>query len=89
MLLTGQQVRALGQVGDSASALERLDAVDTLEGRQRVKDYLASQPYPRYYAHPEMRGMLIREDEDGRMVVGRFINREFIVSGTRSNVAAA
>ena len=88
MLLTGQQVRALGQVGDSASALERLDAVDTPEGRQRVKDYLASQPYPNYYAHPEMRGMLIREEEDGQRVVGRFVNREFIVAGTNSKVVA-
>jgi hypothetical protein len=89
MLLTGQQARALGQVGDSESALKRLDTVDTPEGRQRVKDYLASQPYPHYFAHPEMRGMLIREDEDGHMVVGRFINREFIVNGTYSKVPAA
>jgi len=89
MLLTGQQMRALGQVGDSESALKRLDTVDTPEGRQRVKDYLASQPFPHYYAHPEMRGMLIREKEDGRMDVGRFINREFVVAGTHSKVAAA
>ena len=89
MLLTGQQVRALGQVGDSESALKRLDTVDTLEGRQRVKDYLASQPFPHYYAHPEMRGMLIREEEDGRKVVGRFINREFVAVDADRKVVAA
>ena len=89
MLLTGQQVRALGQVGDSESALKRLDAVDTPEGRQRVKDYLARQPYPHYFAHPERRGFLIREEEDGRKVVGRFINREFVVVEADSKVVAA
>jgi len=89
MLLTGQQVRALRQVGDSESALKRLDTVDTQEGRQRVKDYLASQPYPHYFAHPEQRGLLIREEEDGRKVVGRFINREFVeVDADRKVVAA-
>jgi len=63
--------------------------VDTQEGRQRVKDYLTSQPYPHYFAHPEQRGLLIREEEDGRKVVGRFINREFVeVDADRKVVAA-
>jgi hypothetical protein len=88
MLLTGQQMRALGQVGDSEAALERLDAVDTPEGRQRVKDYLASQPYPHYFAHPERRGLLIREEEDGRKVAGRFVNREFVAVEADSEAAA-
>jgi hypothetical protein len=88
MLLTGQQARALGQVGDSDAALKRLDAVDTPEGRQRVKDYLASQPYPRYFAHPERRGLLIREEEDGRKVAGRFVNREFVAVEADSEAAA-
>ncbi len=88
-LLTGQQMRALGQVGDSESALKRLDEVDTPEGRQRVRDYLASQPYPHYFAHPEERGLLIREEEDGRKVVGRFVNREFVAVESDSQVVAA
>jgi hypothetical protein len=88
MLLTGQQARALGQVGDSDAALQRLDAVDTPEGRQRVKDYLASQPFPHYFAHPERKGLLIREEEDGRKVAGRFVNREFVVVEADGEAAA-
>lgn len=88
-LLTGQQMMALGRSGKSESTLNRLDAVDTPEGRRRVKDYLASEPFPRYFAHPRHKKLLIREEEDGRHTTGRFVNREFVaVRAAKKNVRA-
>ena len=43
-----------------------------------MKDYLASEPYPHYFAHPEEKDLVIREDENGRRVAGRFVNRKFV-----------
>ena len=83
-LLTVRQVAALG----SAAVLTRLDDVDTPAGRQRVKDYLATGPYPRFTAHPQGGQLLIREDADGRKTVGRFVNREFVVVKRSRKTAA-
>ncbi len=88
-LLTGQQMRVIGREASTEAALKRLDTVDSVEGRQRVKDYLASQPYPHYFAHPDKKGLLIREEEDGRRTVGRFVNREFVAVEQLSKVVAA
>jgi hypothetical protein len=84
-LLTIRQVTALG----SEAVLARLDDVDTPAGRQRVKDYLESGPYPRFTAYPDGGQLLIREDADGKKTVGRFLNREFVpVKRGRKTVAA-
>ncbi len=88
-LLTGQQMMVLGREAKSQSIVERLDTVDTPAGRQRVKDYLASEPYPHYFAHPEKRGFLIREEEDGRRTTGKFVNREFVAIKSSKKVVAA
>jgi hypothetical protein len=88
-LLTGKQMMVLGREASSQSIVERLNTVDTPEGRRRVKDYLASEPFPHYFAHPEKKGLLIREEEDGRRTVGRFVNREFVaVRQSKKSVAA-
>ena len=79
LLLTGQQMRALGQVGDSESALKHLDAVDTPEGRQRVKDFLGRlgyrmEPESSIFAqtlyHMSDVGTVLVEFKDGRRITG-------------------
>ena len=88
-LLTGKQMKVLGHEASAGSIADRLDSVDTPAGRQRVKEYLASQPFPRYFEHPEGKGLLIREEEGGKRVSGRFVNREFVaVKSTKRKVAA-
>jgi len=57
---------------------EALASVGTPEGRQRVKDYLATLPFPHFEAAPGRKGLLVRIEEDGTRTVGRFVNREFI-----------
>jgi hypothetical protein len=88
-LLTGQQMMVLGRETKNASIIERLDTVDTPEGRKRVKDYLASEPFPHYRAHPEKKGFLIREGQDGRRTTGRFVNREFVAVRASRKVVSA
>jgi hypothetical protein len=56
---------------------ECLHSADSAKGRKRLKTYLESQPLPHYEGHPEIPGLLIRVDEDGRRTVGRFVNRQF------------
>lgn len=77
-LLRGQQMMALGREVSADSIRERLDAADTPEGRQRVKDYMASDPFPHYFVHPEEKDLLVREDAHGRRTTGRFVNRQFV-----------
>ena len=54
-----------------------LESVDSPQGRQRVADFLRSQPFPHYQAHPEKPGLFIRIDSNGQRTVGRFVNRKF------------
>lgn len=68
----------LGREVDSKSIVEQLNSVDTPEGRQRVKDFLEHEPFPHYFAHPSGKGLLIREDKNGKQTAGRFVNREFV-----------
>lgn len=56
---------------------ECLAMVGTQEGRRRLDAYLESQPFPHYKAHPAEKGLLVRTEEDGRITVGRFVNRKF------------
>ena len=51
--------------------------MDTTKGRQRLKAYLASGPFPQYQAHPEQAGLLIRIDEDGGRTSRRFVDQKF------------
>src|ERR1700722_17007116 len=77
-LLTSRQTTALAAAAKNAAVVDRLDIVHSPEGRQRVKDYLASGPYPHYFAHPDKSGYLIRVDDTGRRTAGKFVNRKFV-----------
>jgi hypothetical protein len=77
-VMTGQQVTDLLNKTHAAAMHERLDAVDTEEGRQRVKAYLSTEPYPHYFAHPNYPELVIREDAHGKWIAGRFVNRRFV-----------
>jgi hypothetical protein len=72
----------IGAMPETADAWTRplsecLHSADSAKGRKRLKTNLESQPFPHYEGHPEVQGLLIRVDEDGRRTVGRFVNRQF------------
>ena len=77
LLLQGEQVLALCRQATARPLSECLDAVDSPAGRQRVADFLRSQPFPHYEPNPDRPGMLVRIDADGQRTVGRFVNRQF------------
>lgn len=68
--------------GDAVARLlsDRLNSVDSDSGRERLRAHLKSQPFPHYKAHPEIQGLPIRVEENGRRTVGRFVNRQFQTS---------
>jgi hypothetical protein len=76
-LLEGSRALALRRAGNALSISECLSAVDSENGRQRVRDYLNSRPFPHYEAAPGKVGFLIRVSEDGTRTIGRFVGREF------------
>ena len=57
---------------------EAVATVETPEGRARLRAYLATLPFPHFEAHPEMRGLLVRVEEDGTRTVGKFVERRFV-----------
>jgi len=77
ILLQGPQVLALCRNAAARPLSSCLESVDSPEGRQRVADFLQSQPFPHYQPHPDERGLLLRIESDGRQTVGRFVNRRF------------
>jgi hypothetical protein len=54
-----------------------LESVDSPAGRQRLKDYLKTRPFPHYETTANHPGLLIRINEDGSRTLGRFVNRRF------------
>ena len=76
-LLRGDTALALRRSGIAKPLSECLETVDSPEGRGRVIDRLASGPFPHYEVAPGASGMLVRIEEDGTRVVGRFVNRQF------------
>ena len=68
-------------VADAIRPLSQcLAAVDSEEGRERVKVHLNSRPFPHYEPAPDSAGLLIRIDADGTRTLGRFVGREFQVA---------
>lgn len=55
-----------------------VEMVDTPKGREVFANYLATEPYPHYEAHPVQQGLLVRIDEHGVRTAGRFVNRQFV-----------
>ncbi len=76
-LLEGGKAIALVQ-SDPVPLSECLREVGTKAGRERLRQYLNSQPYPHFEPHPQRSGLLIRIDADGGRTTGRFVNREFV-----------
>lgn len=76
-LLRGDRVLALRRAGAVRPLSEAISMVDTDAGRQRVKDYLHTLPFPRYEPIPDRPGVLRRIEEDGTEMIGRFSNRVF------------
>src|SRR5262249_25360221 len=79
-LLEGSRALALRRAGGVRPLSECLASVDTDDGRQRVAEYLASRPFPHYEPAPGKLGLLIRVEEDGKRILGRFVGREFQVA---------
>ena len=75
-LLGGTRALALRRVGAVKLLSQCLATVDSPEGRQRVIDYLDSQPFPHYESAGDS-GLLVRVDEDGSRKPGRFVDGAF------------
>lgn len=76
-LLEGRQALELCRQGTARPVLDCLESVDTPAGRERVAAYLAAGPFPHYAPHPDRPGLLIRTEEAGVPVTGRFVKRQF------------
>lgn len=79
-LLRGDRALALQRSGTERSLAESIQSVDTDVGRDRVRVYLESRPFPHFEPCPDEVGMLVRIDEDGTRTRGRFINRAFVAA---------
>ena len=87
-LINGQQAMALCRNGAAQPLSKLLDTVDSPAGRNRVAAVLKKQPYPHYRPAPDRPGLLEKIDAGGKVVVGRFVNREFRAIRTRAKAAA-
>ena len=76
-LLQGTQALALCKRAAARPLSECLETVDAPEGKDRVKKYLETQPYPHYEQAEGAPGLLIRIEADGKRSIGRFVNRQF------------
>ena len=82
-LLQGVEVMRLSRAGAAKPISERLDSVDSEEGRRRVAEYLETQPFP-HYKVSDTPGLLIRISAKGKRTKGRFVNRKFqVVKGSK------
>lgn len=77
-VLRGDRALALQCSGAARSLAESIVSVDTDAGRDRVRTYLDSRPFPHFEPCPEEGGMLVRIDADGTRTRGRFVNRVFV-----------
>jgi hypothetical protein len=87
-LFDGRQQAFLRRVTAPVDLGELLEVVDTPKGRQVFREYLESEPFPHYKAHPGYPGLLIRTEENGRERVGRFVNRVFVEEPVEARDAA-
>src|SRR5262249_47737457 len=78
-LLDGSRALALLRAGPAAPLSQCLASVESAQGKQRVADYLASQPYPHYRPAPGKPGLVIRVTKEGKRTLGRFVGRKFRV----------
>lgn len=78
-LLSGERALALRIAGSGQPLSQIVAGVDSAQGRQRVADLLAQQPFPHYEPVAGRRGFLVRIEKDGRRSVGRFVRGTFRV----------
>src|SRR5262245_60776097 len=64
-LLQGAQALALCRNAEARPLSECLASVDSPAGRQRVAEFLESQPFPHYEPAPEAPGLLVRIEANG------------------------
>ena len=76
-LLEGSQAMALRRAGTAVPLSKLLASVESARGRQRVRSYIKSTPFPHYEQAPSGTGLIVRVDEDGTRTTGRFVGREF------------
>lgn len=76
-LLQGHQALALCKKAATIPLSECLESVDTPKGRKRLQKYLQTLPYPHYEPISGHPGFLVRIDESGKRITGRFVNRRF------------
>jgi hypothetical protein len=77
-LLDGARALALRRSGAARPLSECLASIDSSTGRQRLRDYLTSRPFPHYEPAANGPGLLVRIEADGTRTVGRFVGREFV-----------
>ena len=76
-VLRAGEALALKRRGDVLPLSSALGAVESTEGRDRLRAHLAERPFPHFEAAPDQPGLLVKIDEDGTRTVGRFIQRVF------------
>ena len=87
-LIEGDKALALCRNAAARPLSECLDSVESVRGRKRLEAYMESRPYPHYEPHPEIAGLLIRTEADGRRTTGRFVQRKFQVVKPMKRAAA-
>jgi len=78
-LLDGTHVRSLIRTNSARPLSGLVGTLETIEGRERLQEYLESTPYPHFEPYPEDESLLIRTEENGERTVGRFVDRHFVV----------
>ena len=71
-------ILALKKAGATRPLSACIAEAGTPAGDQRVRDYLATRPFPHYEVDPKKPGLLVRIEEDGTRTSGRFVNRRFV-----------
>jgi hypothetical protein len=87
-LLEGRQVLTLCRTVGATPLAELVERVDSPKGRKTLKTFLESEPYPHFEAHPTQPGVLIRIEESGERIMGRFVNRTFVpvITGDKQKI---
>jgi hypothetical protein len=76
-LLQGTQALALCKKGNARPLSKCLESVAMPEGKDHLKKYLETQPYPHYERAKDAPELLVRIEADGKRTTGRFVNRKF------------
>lgn len=83
VLLRGPEVLALQQAGGAKPLSTALAKAGTPAGDRRVAAFLKTQPFPHYEPAADDPGFLVRTEDDGTRMIGRFVRREFVVGKSR------